>query len=221
MPFSPEEVEEKDFLVTLRGYDKDEVRAFLQAVSADYKAALDSSKSAGQVSGDAFASLGQEVGHVLQTAKESAEAVRRKSEEEAAALRARAEQEANGVRDAAGKAAKRLTEEAEQYAIGVRASADRDATERIRETTRRVERLQTTEAKLRQRLYSLETMLHAIRQDIESAQETDMEEAEADDFGPMTSESIPPVSKPAAKSTSKSTSSSDDEDADESEIRAV
>jgi DivIVA domain-containing protein len=214
VPFSPEEVEEKDFLVTLRGYDKDEVRAFLQAVSADYKAALESSRSAGAVSGDAFASLGQEVGHVLQTAKESAEAVRRKADEEAGALRARAEQEASGVRDAAGKAAKRLTEEAEQYAIGVRASADRDATERIRETTRRVERLQTTEAKLRQRLYSLETMLHAIRQDIESAQETDMEENE--DLEPIAGEDIPSSTPPAKKS-----SASDDKDIDESEIRAV
>ena len=214
MPFSPEEVEEKDFLVTLRGYDKDEVRAFLQAVAADYKATLDASKHAGQVSGDAFASLGQEVGHVLQTAKESAEAVRRKAEEEAAALRARAEQEANGVRDAAGKAAKRLTEEAEQYAVGVRASADRDATERIRETTRRVERLQTTEAKLRQRLYSLETMLHAIRQDIESAQESDLEEAEGDELEPMAPEA--PSGSSAAKRDSLP-----DEDIDESEIRAV
>ena len=217
MPFSPEEVEEKDFLVTLRGYDKDEVRAFLQAVSADYKAALDSSRSAGQVSGDAFASLGAEVSHVFQTAKESAEAVRRKADEEATALRARAEQEANGVRDAAGKAAKRLTEEAEQYAIGVRASADRDATERIRETTRRVERLQTTEAKLRQRLYSLETMLHAIRQDIESAQETDLEESEAEEFQSLANEDIPSSSKaPAKKATVR-----DDQDVDGSEIRAV
>mgnify|MGYP006161964277 CR=1 FL=1 len=96
------------------------------------------------------------------------------------------------------------------------ASSGRSARQatRIRETTRRVERLQTTEAKLRQRLYSLETMLHAIRQDIESAQESDMEENE--DLEPIAGDDIPSSTPPPKK-----TSASDDKDVDESEIRAV
>jgi len=40
MPFSPEEIENKEFIVGLRGYSTTEVRAFLRAVAVDYDAAL-------------------------------------------------------------------------------------------------------------------------------------------------------------------------------------
>ena len=33
MPFTPEEIESKEFLVVLRGYDKEEVGGFLRAVA--------------------------------------------------------------------------------------------------------------------------------------------------------------------------------------------
>ena len=46
MPFSPEEIESKEFLITLRGYDKDEVQAFLRAVAADYRGIVEDSRSA-------------------------------------------------------------------------------------------------------------------------------------------------------------------------------
>jgi len=35
MPFTPREITDKEFLVTLRGYDRAEVKAFLRAVAAD------------------------------------------------------------------------------------------------------------------------------------------------------------------------------------------
>jgi DivIVA domain-containing protein len=35
MPFSPREITEKEFLVTMRGYDRAEVKAFLRAVAVD------------------------------------------------------------------------------------------------------------------------------------------------------------------------------------------
>lgn len=37
MPFTPEEIEAKRFLVALRGYDKEEVESFLASVAADYR----------------------------------------------------------------------------------------------------------------------------------------------------------------------------------------
>ena len=37
MPFTPEEIESKEFLVVLRGYDKEEVGSFLRAVAADVR----------------------------------------------------------------------------------------------------------------------------------------------------------------------------------------
>ena|SRR5436190_10176051 len=40
MPFQPEDIAAKQFLVRARGYDRDEVSAFLRAVAADYDEAL-------------------------------------------------------------------------------------------------------------------------------------------------------------------------------------
>jgi DivIVA domain-containing protein len=41
MPFAAHEIENKRFVVALRGYQTDEVDAFLRAVAADYRAALE------------------------------------------------------------------------------------------------------------------------------------------------------------------------------------
>jgi DivIVA domain-containing protein len=38
MPLHPDEIEHKRFVVAFRGYDRDEVAAFLRAVAADYRA---------------------------------------------------------------------------------------------------------------------------------------------------------------------------------------
>jgi DivIVA domain-containing protein len=38
MPFHPDEIESKRFLITFRGYDRDEVATFLRAVASDYRA---------------------------------------------------------------------------------------------------------------------------------------------------------------------------------------
>src|SRR4029077_9834702 len=35
MPFTPREITDKEFLITMRGYDRVEVKAFLRAVAAD------------------------------------------------------------------------------------------------------------------------------------------------------------------------------------------
>lgn len=193
MPFSPEEIESKEFLITLRGYDKDEVQAFLRAVAADYRSLADSSRSSAPVTAsNPFESLGEEVGTVLKVARESANQLRQKAEDEAAAARRRAEEESAALRNAASAAAKRLTEEAERHAIEVRAAAEREAGDRLRETARRVERLQATETKLRQRLYSLEMMLQSMRQELDAADTAGVELAAAPPEGsPGESEDLP------------------------------
>jgi DivIVA domain-containing protein len=170
VPFTAEEIENKEFLITLRGYDKDEVKAFLRAVAADFKASAD---SPGEVpdagGGNAFEALGADIGHVLQVAKQSADSVKAKAEGDSTAMRKRAEEEAKSLRDAASSAARRLTEEAERHAVQVRATAEREASERTRDSQRRVERLQSVESKLRQRLYALEMMLQTMRQELEES----------------------------------------------------
>ncbi|MDQ3878122.1 MAG: DivIVA domain-containing protein [Actinomycetota bacterium] len=168
MPFTPEEIENKEFLITLRGYDKDEVQAFLRAVAEDFRG-LSSTVREAPAGGNAFEALGEEVSSVLRVAKESATALRKKAEDEAAQARKRAEEEANTLREAASQAARRLTSEAQKHATEVRAAAQREADDRLRDMARRVERLQSTESKLRQRLYALEMMLQSMRQDLDAA----------------------------------------------------
>ena len=168
MPFTPEEIDSKEFLITLRGYDKDEVKAFLKAVAADFRAVLDSAPSPVEASGNAYEALGKDIGNVLQVAKQSADQLRKKAEEEATGMRRRAEEEANTLREAASNAARRLTEEAERHSVQVRAEAERDASERTVDANRRVDKLQSAESKLRQRLYALEMMLQSMRQELES-----------------------------------------------------
>ena len=46
MPFSPDEIETKQFISTLRGFDKDEVSMFLRAVAADYRRAIERAEQA-------------------------------------------------------------------------------------------------------------------------------------------------------------------------------
>lgn len=170
MPFSPEEIESKEFLITLRGYDKDEVNAFLRAVAADYRSALSRQGADISVPSSSYEALGTEISTVLSTAKQSAETIRKRAEDDATELRRRAEEESRQLRDAASRAAKRLTEEAERHSVEVRASAEREAGERLRESARRVERLQATETKVRQRLFSLEATLKQIRQELEAVE---------------------------------------------------
>lgn len=46
MPFAPHEIENRKFVVSLRGYNTDEVDSFLRAVAADYRAALGTGQAA-------------------------------------------------------------------------------------------------------------------------------------------------------------------------------
>jgi DivIVA domain-containing protein len=46
MPFRPDDIAVKEFLVRARGYDREEVAAFLRAVAADYRQALASLEEA-------------------------------------------------------------------------------------------------------------------------------------------------------------------------------
>ncbi|MCU1448651.1 MAG: DivIVA protein, partial [Acidimicrobiales bacterium] len=39
MPLTPEDIEKKEFMIELRGYDKSQVHSFLKQVAADYREA--------------------------------------------------------------------------------------------------------------------------------------------------------------------------------------
>ncbi|MGH2821281.1 MAG: DivIVA domain-containing protein, partial [Actinomycetota bacterium] len=169
MPFEPEEIENKEFLSTLRGYDRDEVRAFLQDVADDYRGVLQllnqRQKPVATVK-DPFDVLGVELGQILKVARESGGQLRKKAEAEASTLMEKVDQEARTIRESADKQARRQREEADRYARDVRSRTDRDAAEKTRRAAETVEQLRRAEAKLRERFASMEGILEALKREL-------------------------------------------------------
>ncbi|HEY3181730.1 MAG TPA: DivIVA domain-containing protein [Gaiellaceae bacterium] len=128
MPFAPHEIENKRFVVALRGYQTDEVDAFLRAVAADYRAALDAARAAVQQVAELSdrAELVAEIERVMSAARETAE-------QEATEIRRHAEREAAEVR-----------------------AAVREAEACYEEISRQAEQLHRIEARLRDQLHALE-----------------------------------------------------------------
>ncbi|MDQ1396934.1 MAG: hypothetical protein QOG64_2193, partial [Acidimicrobiaceae bacterium] len=110
MPFTPEEIESKEFLVVLRGYDKEEVGSFLRAVAADVRNLQQEATSGAEAPAvapasvaapvedaapapapvsdspaggvDPFSDMGREMASVLRAASDAAAAIRQKAEDE-------------------------------------------------------------------------------------------------------------------------------------------
>lgn len=164
----PEEIQNHDFLVGLRGYDKDEVRAFLTEVAAEQErllVALEQSQAqaaqapaapAAQGADEDFESLGAGVAAILRTAKEQAgqitgdaqaraaamqeeaESIRREAKESAASLREQVSAETEALRERVTGEADQLRQQAEQHVADARAEADRI----VREATDRVRQIE-------------------------------------------------------------------------------
>lgn len=132
MALTPEEIADKEFLIGLRGYDKDEVRAYLRTVADAYAAEASkpapaaapepapepeapAAAPAPAASGTDWASLGDEIAAVLRTAHE-----------QAAALKADAEAEAARVRQESSEAAMATRGTADAYAEESRAAAEEE-----------------------------------------------------------------------------------------------
>jgi len=175
-PVLPEDIEGKEFLVSVRGYDRGEVQAFLREVAEHYRKALGGAPP----EPESFEALGQEIGNILQAARESADAIVRdaqarsdalvkEAESEAEAIRGRLEQERGSVETAARGVRERPAADADIHVQGIRAPAEREATRQSAEVAARVEQLQETETKLRQRLYALQVIVQSLREDLESA----------------------------------------------------
>ncbi|HEV7134507.1 MAG TPA: DivIVA domain-containing protein [Gaiellaceae bacterium] len=88
MPFAPHEIENKKFVVALRGYQTEEVDSFLRAVAADYRALLEATQS---LSPD----------RVAAEIEEAKRAAREDALRDVAELRAAGEREVAALRDAA------------------------------------------------------------------------------------------------------------------------
>lgn len=125
MPLTPEEIREQKFSINLRGYEKEQVDAFLQQVAGDYEAAISAIASAS----DPYGALGKEVGSVLRSAQESAEKIRRDAEIEIRSQREAVTEEATEALRQANEAATATLEEARDKAFHMTQDAERRARE--------------------------------------------------------------------------------------------
>lgn len=168
MAINPGEIAGKEFLEVDRGYDQGEVRAFLKGVAAEHEALLERLADV-DGRGDG-ADPGAEVSRILDAARAAAEQLLARAERTAADRVAAADKEATILRDSVGTETDRLKREAAEYAERTRDAADKDASERLGDTTRRLEQLLAGEARIRELLYSLEVILPEIREDLLNAE---------------------------------------------------
>jgi DivIVA domain-containing protein len=194
MPISPDEITRKEFLPTTDGYDRQEVRAFLEIVAADQKRLLDKIESL-TPDADDVAEVGSQVAAVLQRAGHLAETMTAEAEQKAAVTRRRVEEESEMLRSATSEAVERLRQEAEQYSYEVRVAAERAAREQQFNAADKVGRLLAGEAAVREKLYALETTLQAMRGDLSAAAESVLPEMK--DIGRPLPPAPPPEDRPA------------------------
>ena len=164
---TPDQLENVSFTTTLRGYDRDEVDAFIKNVQVALK------EAERQRSERLYAHMGEEIGNLLQHAKDSAEEMQKEAEADAARMRADAETDAARTRDEAQADAhtmradaqadaKNMRAEAESDAASTRTTANEDAARRTKEADDRVAELEAEEAEARNRIQTLRAQLEEI-----------------------------------------------------------
>jgi DivIVA domain-containing protein len=171
MAVAPQEISQREFFSSKNGYDKEEVKAFLEVIAKNQAALLaridELTKDA-----DDPAAVGKNISALLSAADAAATQLTRKAEMKAAETRRRVEEEAAMLRTATEEATDRLRAEAEQYAYEIRVAAERSAREQQMQAAERVGRLLTGESTLRERLYTLEVSLQSMRGDLKEAAES-------------------------------------------------
>ena len=147
-PTSPASVAEAGFSTSRRGFNPDEVRAFLASVAselgrlkererqleAELRASRAASTGRAELDDETVASmLGEETLRVLQTARESASQIKVRAEDNAARVRREAHDEANHVRQEAEVEAARNRQEAQSDAEAEVAHAKQQGREMVSE----------------------------------------------------------------------------------------
>ncbi|MFN2556971.1 MAG: DivIVA domain-containing protein [Nitriliruptorales bacterium] len=147
--FTPEEIAARQFLIALRGYDRDEVTTFLGRVAEDYRALLDRvdeleselarAASTTTVSADpreAFRQLGEETTRILIAAEEAAAQLRQRAEEEAQSELEAARNTATNELDTARRSAAEELQHARRTAAQELQQARRTAAEELDQARR-------------------------------------------------------------------------------------
>ena len=180
MSLTPEEVESREFSITLRGFDQSEVIAFLQSVAADYRRALEAVENAGADTGrmdrdrarplgrlvpgmgaatDDFQTVGEKIADVLRSASDAAVGIRQQARQEAEDMIAAAAERADESeaaaklhRDAMEAEIAELRHRAEEDAATVLAAAQQQAQAMLADAQRQHQELADAEADIKRRL---------------------------------------------------------------------
>jgi DivIVA domain-containing protein len=150
---TPEDVHKAQFSTRVRGYDRDEVDAFLLALSTELERLIENQQllqnqatSVVEEEEEPYAKLGSDAGKLMQLARDHADRIKNEALAEIAAARAAAERSAAELLERAETEASALREMAERDAKTLRDEADRahaDAQTRAREVEIESENLLT------------------------------------------------------------------------------
>src|ERR671921_209388 len=112
---APEDIANRSFATGgRRGYDREQVEAFLQDVARSYAATLADLQQAQSQSGFSYEQLGREAGAVLEAARQGAESLTGRVQDEEEAVRPPARDGAGGSRrEAEGEASEILAKAAQ------------------------------------------------------------------------------------------------------------
>ena len=133
---TPQEVHNARFSTRVRGYDRDEVDAFLRLLATELEQMIENQPPPVVEEEEPYAKLGSDAGKLMQLAREHADRMKAEALAEMAADRAAAEKEVAELLDHANTEASALREMAERDAKSLRDDADRahaDAQTRARE----------------------------------------------------------------------------------------
>ena len=147
-----------EFATAMRGYDKDEVDAFLQELAAEQNRIVAELAQAQKTAEKAHQELGEEMGDLLQHAKDVSAGMIKKGEEQAAE-----------IKEKARRAAERVLAEAERKGEELRRAAETDAVARIRNAQEQVRSLQQVEAGVREQMQDLRSTLASLDRQVEEA----------------------------------------------------
>lgn len=177
---APEDIANRRFAAGgRRGYDREQVDAFLRDVARAYAESLESLERAQSQSGFSYEQLGREAGAVLEAARQGAESLMKRAQEEVEALhgtarddaedvRREAEGEAGEILEKAAQEAERAMREAELVARRLRNVTKRQCSEMLAEATTRQERLAAHERELRRRIADIERVFESFREELDA-----------------------------------------------------
>lgn len=166
MALVPEEIAGKQFIVGLRGYDRDEVQAFLRAVAEELRRLHLELETARIPAPDSPEALGTQVAAVMRSAQEQAKELRQAAMTEVAGAVEEAKAEAVRVVEEARRDAATIMEEVRNRAAQIDAEARTRGQKAMSIATERFRVIRTAELEVAQRIEESQGLLDAVRQEL-------------------------------------------------------